>query len=285
MYKFLTVSKKYPSFRQCLILSVSLVSTVGWAQALKRAPANYTPNDDIEVKPIDNEVSLYTKYVERDNSNDVVTVRNQLKVWNDNQTFADQYGMDSSGAGQYYVPTSQEKWKYFNDRYLKYVRRQTEQPIKEMPKVWYEEYRVSNEVDTIDEMEKRFKATQGKATTSSGEKLPEALQAKEVSVWKKTRFIFQPRVDQGLVLAGLKNDSIYARAWVGVNGRTEINVEHSIDSIGFRSMVNYYANTKTYFTSFDQKITDNIYARLTSDKSNPGFRTNDAVMLQYAKSF
>lgn len=285
MYSFLTVKLKRKKLKHGLTLCLMFNSAFLMAQ-VNRLPANYIPNDDLEVKPVDNEISLYKKYVQEDESADVVTARNQLKIWNDNQAFADQYGMDSSMAGQYYVPSSQEKWKYFNDRYLKYMRRRGEQPLQQMPKTWYDEFRASNEVDTIDEMENRFKSTQGKAQGSeSSNGLPEPIKAKEVSVWKKTTFVFQPRVERGLVYLGMKSPIANARAWVGVNGKTEVNVERSFDTIGMRTMVNYYTDTGNYFTSLDKRITDNIYARITSDKDIRYTKTNDAIMLQYAKSF
>lgn len=294
MFKILTHFRNYLGFRQSfLIVGLSVTSlvfgqTAPKPQLMTRMPASYVPDDDVIVKPVDNELSFYQKYVASDTSADVVNTRNQLKVWNDNQTFADQWNMDTSLAGTpYYVPTQKEKWVYFNNKYLRYLRARGEQPFKEMPKTWYEQYRASNEVDTIDELEGRFKKTTKKS--SSGSSLPEPLQAKEVSVWKKTTLIFQPRLDQGMAIVGFKSPVAYARAWVGVNGKTEVNVQQSFDSIGFRAMYNYYANTGKYFTSFDQRIVENLYARFTSSKDprhTPGTPyQDDTLMLLYARQF
>jgi len=249
-----------------------------------RMPASYIPDDDVIVKPESNEVSFYQQYINSDESNDVVILRNQLKVWNENETFANQYGLNTTLAGSpYFVPTSDEKWAYFKDKYFRYLRQKGEAPLKDAPKNWYQDYRASNEIDTIDEMEARFQKTNKQ--TLSGKALPKSLQAKEVSVWKNTKFIFQPRVDQGLVIVGLKTPFAYARAWVGINGKTEINVQQTYESIGLRTMVNYYADTGEYFTSLDQRVIENIYARYTSS-NNPltGVKDN-TLMLHYAKQF
>ncbi len=255
----------------------------------KRAPASYIPDDDVIVNPVDNELSFYHRYISTDNSSDVVLSRNQIKVWNDNQLYAEQYGMDTSLAGSpFYVPTQQEKLEYFKNRYLRYLRGKGEQPIKNLPKDIYNNYRASNQVDSIDEMESRFKATHSK--TSSGTELPAGFRQTEVNLWKKHRFIFQPRVDQGLAIVGIKGPYVYARAWVGVNGRTEINVQHSTDSIGLRIMWNYNANTGEYFSSVDQQLMTNLYFRFTSQK-NPRLpagtvgREDNSGMLLYAKQF
>lgn len=291
MLNFWSCTQKYQSFRQLSVCAMLLCS--GWAKGQtaslqSRMPASYIPDDDVIVTPVDNELSFYQQYVVSDKSEDVAKSRNQLKIWNDNQQFADQYGMDSTLAGSsFFVPTADEKFDYFKDKYMRYLRRKGEQPLKDAPKNWYQDYRASNEVDTIDEMETRFKSTTRKGI--SGKELPEALREKEVSVWKQTKFIFQPRVDQGLVIVGFRSPIAFTRAWVGVNGQTEVNVQKSFDSVGFRVMFNYYAHTGRYFTSADQRLADNLYARVTSIKNPEAkedeIKNDNTLMLLYAKQF
>ncbi|WP_408097985.1 hypothetical protein ACJVC5_03405 [Peredibacter sp. HCB2-198] len=293
MFNFWSLTEKYLGFRQLTVCSMLLCAGFAKGQTASlqnRMPASYVPDDDVIVAPVDNELSFYQQYVASDKSEDVVISRNQIKVWNDNQAFADQYGLDSTLAGStFFVPTPDEKYEYFKDKYMRYLRRKGEQPLKDTPKNWYNAYRASNEVDTIDEMEARFKSTTKKSHT--GKDLPEAFQEKEVSIWKQTKFIFQPRLDQGLVIVGFKSPIAYTRAWVGANGETEINVQKSVDSIGFRVMFNYYAHSGKYFTSADQRIMDNLYARVTSQKNpdantkNDEIRQDNTVMLLYAKQF
>ncbi len=293
MYRIWSKNMKYPGIRQLMVAALVLMSFESKAQDtfrnyVSRGPASYIPDDDVIVKPIDNELSFYQQYVASDNSQDVAISRNQIKIWNDNQQFADQYGLDSTLTGSsYFVPTPEQKFEYFQDRYMRYLRNKGEQPLKDAPKNWYEDYRASNEVDTIDHMEEQFKKNNG--TAKSGKDLPEMFQTKKISLWKKTNFIFQPRVDQGLVVVGIKGPIAYARAWIGVNGRTEINVQKTIDSIGSRFMVNYYVETGRYFTSIDQRLVNNFSARVTSQKNPdvaPGAVEQDnTVMLLYAKQF
>lgn len=293
MFNLWSLKQNYPFFRHLFIGSLVLVSGIAQGQvtpkmSIARAPASYIPDDDVIIKPIDNQLSFYQQYVASDKSNDVINSRNQIKVWNDNQAFADQYGMDSTLTGSaFFVPTAEEKFEYFKDKYMRYLRRKGEQPLKDMPKGWYQDYRASNEVDTIDEMEERFKKTSRKGL--SGKTLPDSLKQKEVSLWKKHKFIFQPRVEQGLVIVGIKGPLAYARAWVGINGETEVNVKHEVDSIGLRVMYNYYVHSGKYFTSVDKRITDNLYARVTSLK-NPGagedsVKQDNTLMLLYATKF
>jgi hypothetical protein len=288
MYRFLTSRYTRQGFRQISFCVLSLFSLCSFAQTkgqhylITRLPASYVPDDDMIVKPIDNELSFYQQYIENDQSDEVIRSRNQLKVWSDNQAFADQYGHDSTLAGSTFVPTSEEKWEYFKDKYMRYLRHKGEQPLKDMPKNWYNQFRASNEVDTIDEMEARFKKSNKKSVDSS---LPAAFKEKEVSLWKETKFIFQPRLDQGLVIVGIRGPIAHARAWVGVNGKTEVNIKKDIDSVGFRAMYNYESDTGKYIASVDQRIMDHLYTRLTKSNDPEINLDDESIMLLYAKQF
>jgi hypothetical protein len=289
MISFWLQKRHYQGFRQFTVWAAIVFSTIAQGQVnlvghVNRRPASYIPDDDVIVKPIDNQLSFYQKYVASDKSDEVIQSRNQLKVWNDNQNFADEWGMDSTLAGSsFFVPTSEQKFQYFQDRYMRYLRRKGEDPIKNMPNNWYQDYRASNEIDTIDEMESRFKSKNKSA--SSTKDVVSGFETKEISVWKKTRFIFQPRLEQGLVVVGIKGPIAHARAWVGVNGQAEFNVQKSVDSIGFRLMFNYYAHTGRYFTSVDQRIMENVHLRVTSQKDPQTLVKDDTAMLLYAKQF
>lgn len=279
----------YLKFRQLAVVLFFIFAELSHAEIvpkirLSRRPASYVPDDEVIVKPVNNELSFYQQYVASDNSTDVVNSRNQLKVWNDNQQFADQYGLNTTLEGSaFYVPTPDEKFQYFKDRYMRYLKRKGEEPFRDAPKNWLRDVRASNEVDTIDEMEARFKETTKR--TNSQQDVPSALREKEVSLWKQTKFIFQPRVEQGLVVVGIRGPIAYARAWVGVNGETEINIQKNIDSIGFRMMFNYYAHTGKYFTSIDQRLMENVYARVISQKDPTQFFQDETLMLLYSKQF
>lgn len=289
MYKNSTLFQNLLKVRHLLVAGLFVSSAIAQGQVTpKRAPASYIPDDDVITKPIDNELSFYQQYVASDKSEEVLITRNQIRIWNDNQQFAEQYGLDSTLTGStFFVPTQEEKLEYFQDKYMRYLRGKGEKPLRAIPQNWYQNFRASSEVDTIDEMEEHFKKTTRKSVT--GKDLPDTFKQKEVSLWKETRFIFQPRLEQGLVVVGIKGPIAYARAWVGVNGKSEFNVQKNIDSVGVRIMFNYYTNNGRYFTSIDKKITDHLYARATSlrnpEATDDNPKQDNSVMLLYAKQF
>lgn len=286
MTNYWTITCNYLKFKHLVGGATLLAVCAAWGESglAKRAPANYLPDDDVIVRPINNEVGFYQRYVAQDKSIEVIQSRNQIQIWQNNQAFAEQYGYDSTGTGSaYYVPTAEEKWEYFKDRYMRYLKRQGEQPFKDMPKDWYADFRESQRVDTIDELEAGFKRTQKKSHT--GKVLPKEFQAKEVSFWKENKFVFQPRLDQGLVIVGLRGKFIDARAWVGVNGKTEINIKKEIEEIGFRAMFNYELDNGEYFTSIDQTITEHLKARFIASKKPDRKEKDEQIMLLYARTF
>jgi hypothetical protein len=286
-----TVFIKCTKFRQCLSVLVLISALPCKAQLLSRAPASYTPDEDVIVRPIDNEITLYDRFVKADKNDQIREFRNQINIWNNNQQFADTYGMDSTLQGSaYFVPTPDEKWEYFKSNYMRYLRRRGEQPLKDQPKQWYREWRASDEIDSIDRLDSAFSATEKK--TLSGKDLPDALKAKEVSVWKQTKFIFQPRVDQGLVVVGFRGPIAYVRAWVSVNGETEINAQKEFTSTGTRLMANYYTESGQYLSVVDQRITQHLTLRFTATKNkaleedvNIARANDETVMLLYNKEF
>jgi hypothetical protein len=278
MSKIFTIFRNILGFRQLALLWLCVLSFQAMAQV--RKPASYIPDDDLIIKPFNNEVSFYQQYVASDRSEEVLETRNQIVIWNQNQMFAEQYGLDSTLSGSpYFVPTPEEKWEYFKDKYFRYLRRKGEKPFKDMPKNWYQEYRASNEIDTIDEMEERFKKD------NSRKQLPDSFQKKEVSVWKDTKFIFQPRLDQALVIVGVQNKLLHARAWVGLNGETEFNIKHENSKLGYRIQYNYYIHSGEYYTSLDKRLYNDFNFRLTSSKDPKSQTTDNTVMLLYAKTF
>jgi hypothetical protein len=290
MNNFWSLSKKYPSFRQVGIFACMFITCGALAQtSASRAPASYIPDDDVIVKPVENEISFYQRFVLSDNSNDVVLSRNQIKIWNDNQIFAQQNGLDTNLIGSaFYVPTQKVKMDYFQNKYMRYLRGKGEESLRGIPQGWYQEFRASNEVDTIDEMESRFKKSNKGA---KGSFLPKALQESEVRVSNKISMIYQARLDQGLAIVGFKTPYAYARAFLGVNGKSELIVQQTYDSIGMRIMYDHYIDQGMYFTSVDQRIIDNIFFRVTVNKDPKRVKVgtksgeDNTFMMLYAKAF
>lgn len=230
-----------------------------------RAPANYVPNDDMIAVPVDVEMSFYEQHVQNDkNWAEKSVVQQQIRIWQENEIMAQRYGMDTTDNGAYAVPTSREKWEWLQRNYFRYLKRKGEEPLKEESRTMLRSWTSNDEVNSIDEMEAAFRATN--KTAVSGRPLPTAIQERQVGNHKKFRFYFQPRIEQGLIIIRTTSRWADARAWIGVNGETEFNVQRTFDATKTRFMMNYYVHSGENLFAIDQHLVGNWSARATSTR-------------------
>jgi hypothetical protein len=257
MRKFSTSIRNRLNIRHwcaCLLMigSVSIAQEPK-LQNLARKPASYIPNDDVIVVPVDAEMSFYDKHFINDpkfskNSN----VQRQIKIWQENELMAQQYGLDTQSAGSlYFVPTNEEKFKLIERSYFRYLKKKGEDPFKEGGEEIIQGWTASDELDSIDEMEAAFRATSNK--TRTGVSLPKSLREKQVAKTKKFRFNIQPRPEQGMLIVRISGP-IDARAWVGINGEAEMNVQKTFDQTGTRIQGNYFVHDGRSLASIDQNL-------------------------------
>jgi hypothetical protein len=122
----------------------------------------------------------------------------------------------------------------------------------------------NDEVNSIDEMEAIFRATN--KTAVSSRPVPTAIQERQVGSTKKFRFYFQPRIEQGLIILRTTSRWADGRAWIGVNGETEVNVQRTFDSTNTRFMMNYYVHSGENLFAIDQHLVGPWSTRATSTR-------------------
>lgn len=253
-----------------------------------RKPANYVPNDDVIAVPVDAEVSFYEKHV-ADKVNNIPNkpgVQQQIRIWQENELMAQQYGLNTQ-SGAYYVPTSEEKFRWFQNSYMRYLKSAGEDPLKQIPGQTWRSWTANDEVNSIDQMEAVFKAST-KRSPVTGRELPQPLQQQEAKA-KKFKINFQPRIEQGLIIVSTTNAWFDARAWVAANGNSEFNIQRTFTSTNTRIFYNYYFLTGRYLASIDQPIGWGLSARMTSSwtptLNNPNVERNHTAQLNYSVSF
>jgi hypothetical protein len=179
---------------------------------------------------------------------------------------ADAHGVDSNSIGSYYyVPQPKDQWQYISRSYFRYLRKKGEDPLKDGSRDIMRSWNSDKEVNSIDEMEATFRKTTNRS--SIGQDLPGALREKEVGKTQRMRFYFQPRLEQGLLIFRVTSAIIDGRAWVGVNGESEFNLERRFTSTGTRIMWNYFTNNGQYLTALDQRLGGGFSARYTNSKN------------------
>lgn len=285
MTKFLTYLKDRLSLRHtlgalALLLSFSLDKPL-MAQAL-RAPASYVPDDDVIVVPVEAKISFYEKYFLRDEKwSQKSLVQQQIRIWQENENMAQRYGMDTQSIGsQYYVPDNDEKFRYIQRSYFRFLQKNGQAPFVERGREitqGFMEWNANDEVNSIDEMEATFRQSNLNARSAN---LPQVLRENQIGKTKRTRFSFQPRPEQAMMIIRVTGPYVEGRAWIGAN-RAEFNLQRTFDSTGTRVMMNYYADEGRYLAVIDQPLlgVEGLRLRATSTRQmmadpNPNRDTN-----------
>ena len=268
--KVLTANcKTFRQNRLCAYILVALsLSCSAFAQhnSIKRAPANFVPDDDLIIVPMVIERNFMEDFNEK-HKNDFSSARKKLQHWQVQEQYARDYGLEDSGFIQ--TPSEEEKQNFLQRHYLRYISKDVERANNKTLQTWSEGWSANDEIDSIADAEKRndyiikAKRKSGKKTFSS---------EKSVKVGKKTfKIDFQVRPEIGMMKVRLKSSYINVRAWVGANGSQEINLDRRFKSTGTRAMMNYYIDQEKVLASVDQHLVKYWSMRLTHEKQLQDF--------------
>lgn len=226
-----------------------------------RKPANFVPDDDLIVVPMVVEKSVIDRFNER-HQDRFYGARKQLEFWMSQEQYAFDYGLEDSGF--VVLPTEQEKQRFFQRNYLRFLSKDVERSTNKGLQNSWERWTADDEIDAIEAIEQHEKVLVY-AKKKNG-KVPKKVE-KTVKVGKdKLRFGFQPRLEIGMFKFTMRSNYFYARAWVGVNGNQELNVERRIALTNTKLMGNYYIDEERLLVALDQPIYGNWSFRFTHTK-------------------
>ncbi len=298
MHKFSTFWGQRLNLRHCLMLGLICAAWPAHTpspESKGRTPANYVPNDDVIVVPVNAEMSFYERHFLYDAKfSERSQIQQRIKLWQENELMAQRHGVDTqSSSSPYYIPDSEDKMKWMQRSYFRYLQKKGEDPFKREGQEMIREWTADDEVDSIDEMEANFRSGAKKDSTTRSlldRPLIKAFRERQVAKTKKFNFNFQPRVEQGLIILGMTGPIFDARAWVAANGEPEVKAERKIASTGTRFMVNYFAHSGRYLSSVDQSLMyPGLKARFTStwdpDQLAPERANERRYQLMYSTGF
>lgn len=257
---------------------------------ISRAPANYVPDDDMIVVPIVIERNKIHEFNER-HADKFQNAKRQLRQWINDQEYVEMYGLEGTGAVR--QPSPQEKQRFFERNYLRFLNSDIEQANNEFLTNTLDQINADEELATIETFEAREEyivEAQKEATGTEAKKLVKT----EVKVGKeKFKFDIQPRVEMGMIMVRFKSSYFRARAWVGVNGNQEFRIFRTFKSTGTRAQANYFYEQRRVLASIDQPLVPNWSLRLTHDKqtADPELngltetRENNVIQIRFGKRF
>ncbi len=286
MLKKFKICKKYIQLSTCVYF---LVICPASAQ-INRTPANFVPDDDLIIVPIVIEENVIDKFNEK-HAVKFRGARDTLRFWIAQEAYSEAYGLE--GRGIVAAPTEREKKRFLQRNYLRFLSKDIERSTNNGVKNALNRWTANDEIDALEAIEEQEKILI--RAEGSGSTLNNLKSTKTVKIGKKSRIKigFQPRVEIGMLKFTLKSDFIKLRAWVGINGNQEFNIERKIKSTGTRAFLNYKIDETRLLMAIDQRIGSYTRLRITHQKDVEGFSQitqvgtleDNAIQLRFSKAF
>lgn len=252
MYKFQACT----NFKQlvlALLLAVSQCLLAG--ETISRKPANFVPNDDVILVPLEYETHFLVRNIDPTKPN-LALIKNQIEVWVTQEQFVREWGIESTG--MYRPPTQDEKFRFFQRNFMRYVSRETREPLKQTVNEWW------NQDDAETEVQRVKQVTED--TNSKKDKVIATKVIAKKSETKKEEFKikFKPRPLKGFFSLALRSSYFNADGVLGINGRFDIRLSRNFASIGLDTMAYYDLQAKRTITSVSKRLSPTWDISLTS---------------------
>jgi hypothetical protein len=269
-------------FQQCKILKhlcallVMLMSTVCTAKT-NRAPANFVPNDDVIIVPLEYETHFLVRNIDP-NHPKLKKIKNQLDYWVTQEKYVTEWAIEDTGL---YRPASQEeKLNFFKKNFLRYVSRKARDPLKRDLKEWWNSDNAEAEVSRVNQVTEEIN------TKEKGAFAKKINKQKVLAKTQKFKLRFKPRVLKGYVSLSLRSVYFNADSVVGINGKIDFKISRGFSSIGLNTMAYYNYSDNRLITSFSKSLTKTISTSITSTLAPEELVTEDhRFSLNYSKSF
>jgi hypothetical protein len=266
MRKAIQKCLKVRQYLGTVLLLITSTSVFASGSLVSRKPANFVPDDDLIVVPMTVERNFYQEFNEK-HKDQFRASRLRLENWIAQEQYAQDYGLEDAGFIE--LPTVEVKERFFRRNYLRFIQKDVERSNNETLQDITRQWTADDEIDSIKNNEQRSDFIV-KAKRSSGRKVIKATETVKVA-GQKFKFDIQPRLEMGMVKIRLDIKYIHVRAWVGVNGNQEINMNKTFKATGTSTLVNYYIEQNRVLAAVDQTITDHWSARLTHEKIGTDF--------------
>lgn len=211
-----------------------------------RKPAS-APDEEVMTVPNFDRPLLLTIFAD-DDGGVMAGMRNAVIDWNARDEYARNWNLESSGL--YKTPTDTERRQYVMNRLLKYA-----------------DKRLSGEVRNAEE---------GSTFHTVG-KVEKSLRPNtEVQFSKLISLKFKVRVLQGKAIMEVRNPWVECNTTIAANGKVKLETKKEIKETGTTPGAEFQANSAEWIIYVDQKISENLKARVSSTQKNQSLFNNDA---------
>lgn len=243
-----------------------------------RTPANFIPDDDIIVVPIQYESRFIDRVMDPSKSQKLAETKTQLDFWYEQEQYVEKWGLE--GTGMITVADGDQKLRYFQRQFFRYLGKSAGDPMKEDLKEWWQEWRAEDEVQAIREREAE---TDSKEQTKVAKKINKD---KVINSGPKYKLRFKPRVFKGFVSIQFTSKWFNADAVAGINGRNEVTFNRFFKDVGVYSMASYNFQNQIFLAYVDKRITDKFTVAYTyHDNPDLGPEVDHRLSFRFAMPF
>ena len=291
MRERINICKKYMQIACSVYFLVTSSVVADTASLVSRTPANFVPDDDMIIVPIVIEKSIVDEFKEK-HEDSFRGSREKIRYWVSQEEYAEAYGLQ--GRGIVNTPTEAQKEKFVNKHFLRFISKDVEKTTNSVGQDILEDWTADDELDAIEAIEEHERVLVKAQGTQKPLGSLETTSTVNVGNKKsKIKFGFQPRVEVGMVKFTMKSKLFNARAWVGINGNQELNLERRFSSTNTKALINYKIDETALLMAVDQTISKHIRLRFTHQKDVEGFSEmtrsgiseNNVVQLRFSKRF
>jgi hypothetical protein len=261
-----------------LVLFCVCTHTTALADAPSRKPANFMPDDDLIMVPIQYESPFLARVIDPNNQQ-MKELKLQLNYWTEQQLHVEDWGLESTN--MIALPSSDEKLRYFQRTFFRYAGREARDPVQqEVRSIWYE-WTADQEVQAIKNNDQDIDA---KSSTEIGRKLSKQ---KVISENSKMRFRFKPQPFKGFASISMTSGYFNANAVMGINGRFEFKIDRRFESVGLYAMANINLSDDIKIAYIEKQLTDKISLGLshTISETNAAVTEDNRLTLRYYTAF
>ncbi|MCK5074017.1 MAG: hypothetical protein KAQ98_11365 [Bacteriovoracaceae bacterium] len=227
---------------------------------IRRNPANFIPDDDMEISPFENVLWIDRAMVE-DDGGILRAMKNDVVEWQEKEEYARNWNLQSTGV--YFAPDREHKKRYVEKNILKYVDKRLAGEVKKSEE--------GSALHTVGKMQRALKPTG------------------TVGIGRKIKFKFRARVVQGEGRIIVINPWVDYHTYANYRGDVNMNLSKNFKKTGISTNMVYDISGHSWEASVSKKITRRVVGKLSSIQSEKQMmfasESNKIIQFSYSLPF
>ena len=227
---------------------------------VSRAPANFIPDDDMEVTPFEQTLWIENA-MQEDDAGVLLSMRNQVIKWQELKEYAHNWNLESTGL--YFYPEQAEQTRFVEKNMLKYFDKRLSGEVKKAP-----------EGSTLAKVGKAHKALKPSA---------------EVGVFSKVKLKFKAQILLRQARVHLENPWVQYYFFANTYGDLRMHMKKDINALEMYANLDYDIDDKYWEASVSKKLYNHVYGTIISHQTPKqmmfSHESDKIIKINYFRSF